>query len=480
MGGVFAKADKVRHLSTSSKVVASEHTDTNQSSSSHRATPPEIKQYQPSTMSFDGIYEAMPILCRDEFISKYTREITYRWRDAVIQEYLAPEVRIHFVGWSEKHDVWLNLHEMSDLARLAQPGSLSDHFMANGLPLSEHQIVNTVKFMTSQPVSSEDRKEEPLSTDALYYQGSYTVGEAVYVEYDNLSRILHIQVDVQDFYKSSDHRKIVSKWRQAVIKEVSGKLVRVGYVGWDSSWDEVLDVTTSTRIRPAGSMTSLQSEKRTRRSFDDLAYNDRSAVVDEILSHSDPYHRKQHKSLVRTRSYPPVARIESAEAIFTSRLQAIGLHIIRVDGDGNCLFRAVAHQLYLDESRHIELRTRCVQHMKEHWERYKSFCDSDFDAYLRSMEVSGTWGDNLEIYALEEVLDRFICIYSSEGKEVKPMKIHFDDDFHLEGVEPILLTYHGQSHYNSLFNEKCPLPLQSRSSKLILENRLRGSNGSSS
>ena len=165
--------------------------------------------------------------------------------------------------------------------------------------------------------------------------------------------------------------------------------------------------------------------------------------------------------------------------MFTSRLQAIGLHIIRVDGDGNCLFRAVAHQIYLDESRHIELRARCVRHMKEHWERYKSFCDSDFDAYLRSMEIPGTWGDNLEIFALEEVLDRFICIYSSEGKEVKPMKIHFDDDFRLDGVEPILLTYHGQNHYNSLFNEKCPLPLQSRSSKLILEYRLRGSNDSS-
>ena len=49
------------------------------------------------------------------------------------------------------------------------------------------------------------------------------------------------------------------------------------------------------------------------------------------------------------------------------------MYVVDVDGDGNCLFRAVAHQMYLDESRHLEVRQRCVDHMMSHRARFKMF-----------------------------------------------------------------------------------------------------------
>jgi OTU domain-containing protein 5 len=37
--------------------------------------------------------------------------------------------------------------------------------------------------------------------------------------------------------------------------------------------------------------------------------------------------------------------------------------IVEMDGDGNCLFRAVALQVYGDASMHSEVRRRCLEFM---------------------------------------------------------------------------------------------------------------------
>ena len=52
--------------------------------------------------------------------------------------------------------------------------------------------------------------------------------------------------------------------------------------------------------------------------------------------------------------------------------------------DGNCLFRAVAHQVYGDADKHDALRNACCDYMlsdgqKEHLE---NFVDGDFNKYV--------------------------------------------------------------------------------------------------
>ena len=64
------------------------------------------------------------------------------------------------------------------------------------------------------------------------------------------------------------------------------------------------------------------------------------------------------------------------------------------------------------------------------------------------MEKPGVWGDDVEIRALEEILDRIIRIYSSESKTMEPINKNFEEE--LKGVSPVNLTYHGNRHYNSL------------------------------
>ena len=48
-------------------------------------------------------------------------------------------------------------------------------------------------------------------------------------------------------------------------------------------------------------------------------------------------------------------------SLFENRLKRHGLTALEVGGGGNCLFRAIAHQLYNDPNRQLEIRTTGVQ-----------------------------------------------------------------------------------------------------------------------
>jgi hypothetical protein len=200
------------------------------------------------------------------------------------------------------------------------------------------------------------------------------------------------------------------------------------------------------------------------------------------------------RGMSRTRSFPPLSYDEDThneecmlhmyeqqekdyytalqqEEAFVASLNQQKLHVVEVDGDGNCLFRAVAHQLWLDEDRHLELRRLCVAHMRKHADRFAVFFEGDFSQHLRGMERPGTWGDDLEIRALEEIADRLVLIYSSLSPLPEPLKTSFDEGRLLQGVAPLKVSYHGENHYNSIFDEAVCLPLEIRPSSVLSDTR---------
>jgi len=69
------------------------------------------------------------------------------------------------------------------------------------------------------------------------------------------------------------------------------------------------------------------------------------------------------------------------------------------------------------------------------------------------MEKPGVWGDDVEIRALEEILDRIIRIYSSESKTMEPINKNLEEDALLKDVSPVNLTYHKNKHYNALVEQ---------------------------
>lgn len=69
-----------------------------------------------------------------------------------------------------------------------------------------------------------------------------------------------------------------------------------------------------------------------------------------------------------------------------------------------------------------------IQHMIKHRKRFEMFCDQNFDEHVQEMKNPGTWGDDLEIRALEEIIDRIICIYGSNMDNVdEPTNKNFEE-----------------------------------------------------
>ena len=90
---------------------------------------------------------------------------------------------------------------------------------------------------------------------------------------------------------------------------------------------------------------------------------------------------------------------------FKQQLNPLCLKVKEVEGDGNCVFRAVADQLEGDESLHSVFRQRTVEYILENKGMYTYFIEDDetIEEYCKDLAKDGIWGDQLEINALAKV-----------------------------------------------------------------------------
>ena len=98
-----------------------------------------------------------------------------------------------------------------------------------------------------------------------------------------------------------------------------------------------------------------------------------------------------------------------------------GYRINPIKRDGNCLFRAVADQVYDGPSLHATLRNWCANYMQEHEQFYTAFIANgsrDFTNYISHLRCDGTWGGNPEITALSEILKSLVELYRNSGTQV--------------------------------------------------------------
>ena len=101
------------------------------------------------------------------------------------------------------------------------------------------------------------------------------------------------------------------------------------------------------------------------------------------------------------------------------RLQDFGLREHAVASDGNCQFRAIAHQLCGNDERHDAVRKRVVGQLALEPERYAEFCmvedaeDADFESFVRRMGNDGEWGDAVTLQAAADVYGIVVCLITS-------------------------------------------------------------------
>jgi len=151
-------------------------------------------------------------------------------------------------------------------------------------------------------------------------------------------------------------------------------------------------------------------------------------------------------------------------------LAPMNLTICPIAADGNCLYRAIAHQLAISSPStenidHREIRKTCAESLRENQEEYAPFCDleehkvNSFHEYVEKCvgdPNSSEWGGHLELRALAKGLDKTIIVYSAESA---PLIIHGDDhttESHTDdNVNTLKLSFHKHyyalgEHYNSV------------------------------
>ena len=79
-----------------------------------------------------------------------------------------------------------------------------------------------------------------------------------------------------------------------------------------------------------------------------------------------------------------------------------GLREFEVDDDGNCQFRAIAHQLYGDQKDHRKIRDIVVSQLKRQRHQYEGFVEGEYDNYVDEISKNREWGNHLTLQAFAD------------------------------------------------------------------------------
>ncbi|XP_028615611.1 OTU domain-containing protein 3 [Grammomys surdaster] len=103
----------------------------------------------------------------------------------------------------------------------------------------------------------------------------------------------------------------------------------------------------------------------------------------------------------RNRPEPGGSGCEEEFVSFANQLQALGLKLREVPGDGNCLFRALGDQLEGHSRNHLKHRQETVDYMIRQREDFEPFVEDDvpFEKHVASLAKPGTFAGNDAIVA---------------------------------------------------------------------------------
>ncbi|KDP29143.1 hypothetical protein JCGZ_16532 [Jatropha curcas] len=82
---------------------------------------------------------------------------------------------------------------------------------------------------------------------------------------------------------------------------------------------------------------------------------------------------------------PSIDEATSDHERLLNRLQLFGFVEVKVQGDGNCQFRALSDQLYSTPDRHKVVRRQVVNQLRSHPEIYKGYVPMEYGDYLKHM-----------------------------------------------------------------------------------------------
>ncbi|KAF1759451.1 hypothetical protein GCK72_015918 [Caenorhabditis remanei] len=109
---------------------------------------------------------------------------------------------------------------------------------------------------------------------------------------------------------------------------------------------------------------------------------------------------------------------DALEREFSDRLARRGLVIKEMVGDGACMFRAIAEQIYGDQEMHGQIRTLCMDYMLKNREHFKEFITEDYENYIRRKREDHIHGNHVELQAISEMFARPVEVYQYSDEPI--------------------------------------------------------------
>ncbi|KAJ3672175.1 hypothetical protein LUZ60_006896 [Juncus effusus] len=129
------------------------------------------------------------------------------------------------------------------------------------------------------------------------------------------------------------------------------------------------------------------------------------------------------------------------------RLQLYDLIERKVQGDGNCQFRALSDQFYRSSDHHKFVRQEVVNQLQSHRDVYEGYVPMAYSDYLEKLSQSGQWGDHVTLQAAADTYGVKIFVITS-----------FKDTCYIEilpkvekSKRVIFLSFWAEVHYNSIY-----------------------------
>lgn len=180
-------------------------------------------------------------------------------------------------------------------------------------------------------------------------------------------------------------------------------------------------------------------------------------IVNNCSNLSEEEKRKLKNARIRLNYISRFHATRADEEYFRQLMNNIGLVIVDMGDDGNCLFRSISHQIYGTQDHHALIRAKIVEYLETEIEYYADFVEGGrnrYQGHCERMKINGVCGDNLEIQAISEIYNKPIEIYAYSNE---PLKIYSNDitnPSNNPNRSPIRLSYHFNGHYNSIIDPK--------------------------
>ena len=139
-------------------------------------------------------------------------------------------------------------------------------------------------------------------------------------------------------------------------------------------------------------------------------------------------------------------------------------------GDGNCMFRALSHQLYGSEEYHREIRHLLLEVLKTNPHLYHPYWIEDlpwgkvtFTEHLNQLKCEGTWGTQLELRVFSDCFNLPVYVCSANQFGILRWELKGEPKYH-QRINPPFTTratelpftrghvalMYNSGHYNSV------------------------------